>query len=58
MVKIYAKEPETALVLGAGTLIISELARVEVGPVVRRPDGLPPPLSHAGVPMRRAGARS
>ncbi len=36
MVKIYAKEPETALVLGAGALIISELARVEVVSAIRR----------------------
>ena len=36
MVKIYAEEPETAMVLGAGALIISELARVEVVSAIRR----------------------
>ncbi len=29
-----------------------------MGPVALCPYGLPPPLGHAGVPMRRAGARS
>ena len=36
MVKIYAREPETAMVLGAGALIVSELARVEVVSAIRR----------------------